>query len=235
MPISDATSHLHLSPFPLCSRSSTQRRPLAARTKWDGFRLQAPLSPSGREDHPVNAGGPTPHRSLNLSNGLTRELSIGSDRRRSWQEIATACKLVSSSDVQRRFMGTRTRRQGESGDAHGYAGRMRLFSGPLSMFGAKAQISALEKVWTSTSSWCRSTGAASTSRSTRTCCGSTPNAKSLCDSTETSRSSIPRQIFEYFEHLQPSPALWPARPAAGPRARLLEHKSDEVYFPQISA
>ena len=42
----------------------------------------------------------------------------------SWQEIATACKLVSSSDVQRRFMGTQTRRQGESGDAHGYAGRI---------------------------------------------------------------------------------------------------------------
>jgi glutathione S-transferase len=41
------------------------------------------------------------------------------------------------------------------------------------------------------------------------------------------------QIFEYFEHLKPEPALWPAAPAARARARLLEHKSDEVYFPPI--
>ena len=41
------------------------------------------------------------------------------------------------------------------------------------------------------------------------------------------------QIFEYFEHLQPHPALWPAEPAARARARLLELKSDEVYFPPI--
>ena len=42
-------------------------------------------------------------------------------------------------------MGIHTRRQGEPGDANGPTGRMRLFSGPLSMFGAKAQIAALEK------------------------------------------------------------------------------------------
>jgi glutathione S-transferase len=41
------------------------------------------------------------------------------------------------------------------------------------------------------------------------------------------------QIFEYFEHLRPEPALWPAQPAARARARLLEHKSDEVYFPHV--
>jgi glutathione S-transferase len=41
------------------------------------------------------------------------------------------------------------------------------------------------------------------------------------------------QIFEYFEHLQPEPALWPAEPAARARARMLELKSDEVYFPSI--
>ena len=42
-------------------------------------------------------------------------------------------------------MGTQTCRQGEPGDTHDSASRMRLFSGPLSMFGAKAQIAALEK------------------------------------------------------------------------------------------
>src|SRR5262249_25823064 len=41
------------------------------------------------------------------------------------------------------------------------------------------------------------------------------------------------QIFEYLEDLKPSPALWPAEPAARARARLLELKSDEVYFPHI--
>jgi glutathione S-transferase len=41
------------------------------------------------------------------------------------------------------------------------------------------------------------------------------------------------QIFEYFEHLKPEPALWPAEPAARARARLLELESDEVYFPPI--
>lgn len=41
------------------------------------------------------------------------------------------------------------------------------------------------------------------------------------------------QIFEYFESIRPEPALWPAEPKARARARLLEHKSDEVYFPPI--
>ena len=41
------------------------------------------------------------------------------------------------------------------------------------------------------------------------------------------------QIFEYLEDLRTAPALWPAGAAARARARLLEHKSDEVYFPHI--
>jgi glutathione S-transferase len=41
------------------------------------------------------------------------------------------------------------------------------------------------------------------------------------------------QIFEYFEDLQPQPPLWPQEPVARARARLLELKSDEVYFPHI--
>ena len=41
------------------------------------------------------------------------------------------------------------------------------------------------------------------------------------------------QIFEYFESIKPEPALWPADPKMRARARLLEHKSDEVYFPPI--
>ena len=41
------------------------------------------------------------------------------------------------------------------------------------------------------------------------------------------------QIFEYVESLKSEPALWPADPKARARARLLEHKSDEVYFPHV--
>ena len=41
------------------------------------------------------------------------------------------------------------------------------------------------------------------------------------------------QIFEYFESIEPEPALWPGEPRARARARLLEHKSDEIYFPPI--
>lgn len=41
------------------------------------------------------------------------------------------------------------------------------------------------------------------------------------------------QIFEYLEDLQPEPALWPDGAAARATARLLEHKSDEIYFPHI--
>lgn len=41
------------------------------------------------------------------------------------------------------------------------------------------------------------------------------------------------QIFEYLEHLQPTPPLWPSEPAARARARLLELESDEVFFPHV--
>jgi glutathione S-transferase len=41
------------------------------------------------------------------------------------------------------------------------------------------------------------------------------------------------QVFEYIETIRPAPALWPAEPKARARARLLELKSDEVYFPPI--
>jgi glutathione S-transferase len=41
------------------------------------------------------------------------------------------------------------------------------------------------------------------------------------------------QIFEYLETITPAPALWPAEPKAKARARLLEHISDEIYFPPV--
>jgi glutathione S-transferase len=110
---------------------------------------------------------------------------------------------------------------------------MTLYSGPLSMFGAKCQIAALEK--------------------------SLPVHVVMVPFTEDHRyepkhpevlrinpkRQVPvlvhgdvtifdsTQIFEYFEDVQPTPPLWPKIPAARAEARLLELKADEVFFPHI--
>lgn len=110
---------------------------------------------------------------------------------------------------------------------------MRLFSGPLSMFGAKAQIAALEKGL---------------------------DFELVMVSFEMKRLYEPKhpevvrinpkrqvpvlihgdleifdstQIFEYLEDLRPAPALWPTGTIARAQARLIEHKSDEVFFPHV--
>jgi glutathione S-transferase len=41
------------------------------------------------------------------------------------------------------------------------------------------------------------------------------------------------QIFEYLEDRWPEPPLWPGSPPERARARLLEHCSDEVFFPHV--
>jgi len=41
------------------------------------------------------------------------------------------------------------------------------------------------------------------------------------------------QIFEYLEDRYPTPALWPEGIAERARARQLEQKSDEVFFPNV--
>jgi glutathione S-transferase len=42
------------------------------------------------------------------------------------------------------------------------------------------------------------------------------------------------QIFEYLEDVHPTPPLWPTDPKDRARARLLELKSDEVFFPNVA-
>lgn len=42
------------------------------------------------------------------------------------------------------------------------------------------------------------------------------------------------QIFEYLEDVKPEPRLWPKDAKARARARQLEHRSDEVFFPTSS-
>jgi glutathione S-transferase len=111
--------------------------------------------------------------------------------------------------------------------------RMRLYSGSLSMFGAKAQIAALEKdldvdvimvPFTNDHRYHPKDPEVVRVNPKHQVPVLIHGTVEIFDST---------QIFEYFEHVKPTPALWPADPAGRARARLLEHQSDEVYFPHI--
>jgi glutathione S-transferase len=110
---------------------------------------------------------------------------------------------------------------------------MRLFTGPLSMFGAKAQIAALEKGLDFELIMVPFDMRRLYEPKHPEVVRINPKRQvpvlihgdlEIFDST---------QIFEYFEDLQPHPALWPAEVAVRARARLIELKSDEVYFPHI--
>src|SRR5689334_20842147 len=114
---------------------------------------------------------------------------------------------------------------------------MKLYSGPLSMFGAKAEIAAHEKriafdlvmvpfeMATLYQPKHPEVLRINPKRQVPVLVDDGPGGDlEIFDST---------QIFEYLETLKPEPALWPAEPKARARARLLEHKSDEVYFPSI--
>src|SRR5258708_15231805 len=110
---------------------------------------------------------------------------------------------------------------------------MTLYSGPLSMFGAKAHIASLEKAlpcsvvmvpFTMEHRYEPKHPEVLRINPKRQVPVLVHGAVEIFDST---------QIFEYFEHLQPHPPLWPTDPAARARARLLELKSDEVFFPPV--
>ena len=110
---------------------------------------------------------------------------------------------------------------------------MKLYSGPLSMFGAKAEIAAHEKgiafelimvPFEMKTLYQPKHPEVLRVNPKRQVPVLIDGDLEIFDST---------QIFEYFESIKPQPALWPADPKARARARLLEHKSDEVYFPPI--
>jgi glutathione S-transferase len=111
--------------------------------------------------------------------------------------------------------------------------RFTLYSGPLSMFGAKAQIAALEKgldfelvmvPFDFEKLYAPKHPEVLRVNPKKQVPVLVDGDLALFDST---------QIFEYLEDLQPQPALWPPDVRERARARLLEHKSDEVYFPHI--
>ena len=111
--------------------------------------------------------------------------------------------------------------------------RLVLYSGPLSMFGAKAQIAAMEKgldfdLVMVPFDFHRLYAPKHPEVLRINPRGQVPvlvdGDVEIFDST---------QIFEYLEDLQPEPPLWPRDRAGRARARLLELQSDEVYFPFV--
>lgn len=110
---------------------------------------------------------------------------------------------------------------------------IRLYSGPLSMFGAKTEIAALEKGLAVDLVMVPFDMAKLYQPKHPEVQRVNPKAQvpviiqgdvEIFDST---------QIFEYFEDLKPEPALWPKAPGSRAKARMLELRSDEVFFPPI--
>jgi glutathione S-transferase len=108
-----------------------------------------------------------------------------------------------------------------------------LYSGPLSMFGAKAEIALREKgldfelvmvPFDNARGYDPKHPEVLRINPKRQVPVLVDGALELFDST---------QIFEYLEDLAPETALWPRDVGARARARRLEHESDEVYFPHV--
>jgi glutathione S-transferase len=108
---------------------------------------------------------------------------------------------------------------------------MRLFSGPLSMFGAKAEIAALEKGLDFEVVMVPFEERYEPKHPEVLRINPKQQVPVLIHGDLQIFDST--QIFEYLDDLQPRPPLWPREAAARARARLLELKSDEVYFPHI--
>ena len=111
--------------------------------------------------------------------------------------------------------------------------RFTLYSGPLSMFGAKAEIAAREKgldfelvmvPFDFDRLYTPKHPEVLRVNPKKQVPVLVDGDLALFDST---------QIFEYLEDLRPDPALWPTNLRDRARARQLELKSDEVYFPHV--
>jgi glutathione S-transferase len=109
--------------------------------------------------------------------------------------------------------------------------QLRLFSGPLSMFGAKAQIAALEKGLDFELVMVPFETAYEPKHPEVVRVNPKRQVPILIHGDLEIFDST--QIFEYFEDLRPDPALWPTDIKRRAFGRLLELKSDEVYFPHI--
>jgi glutathione S-transferase len=109
-----------------------------------------------------------------------------------------------------------------------------IYSGPLSMFGAKVEIAAREKgvafeltmvPFTKDDAYDpKHPEVLRVNAVKQQVPVLVDDAVALFDST---------QIFEYLEDRYPTPALWPEGIADRARARQLEQKADEVFFPNV--
>ena len=110
---------------------------------------------------------------------------------------------------------------------------MKLYSGPLSMFGAKAEIALREKSFDFELEMVPFEMKTLYEPKHPEVVRINPKRQVpvlIDDDLELFDST---QIFEYLETVKRNPPLWPLERKARARARLLEHKSDEVYFPHI--
>lgn len=110
---------------------------------------------------------------------------------------------------------------------------MKLYSGPLSMFGAKAEIAVLEK------------GLACERELVPFDLRTLYQPVHPVVARVNPKRQVPvlvdgdleifdsTQIFEYLEDRAPEPPLWPRDPRPRARARRLELLSDEVFFPHV--
>lgn len=110
---------------------------------------------------------------------------------------------------------------------------LRLYSGPLSMFGMKAEIAAREKAidfdlvvvpFDLTDRYEPKHPDVQRINPKRQVPVLIDGDLEIFDST---------QIFEYFEDIKPEPALWPREAKRRAMARSLELQADEIYFPHI--
>ena len=109
----------------------------------------------------------------------------------------------------------------------------RLYSGPLSMFGAKAEIALREKGAEFELEMVAFSQARGYDPRHPDVLRVNPKRQVpvLIDGSVELYDST--QIFEYCEDRWPVPALWPITVPERARARQLEHASDEVFFPHV--
>jgi glutathione S-transferase len=110
---------------------------------------------------------------------------------------------------------------------------VKLYSGPLSMFGAKVEIALREKGVPFELEMVAFSQAQGYQPKHPEVLRVNPKRQVpvLIDGVGEVFDSTP--IFEYLEHRWPEPALWPASVPARAQARQLEMSSDEVFFPHV--
>ncbi|MCE7998370.1 MAG: glutathione S-transferase family protein [Rhodobiaceae bacterium] len=110
---------------------------------------------------------------------------------------------------------------------------MKLYSGPLSMFGAKAEIACHEKSIEFELEFVPFS--LSDLYSPKHVVVERVNPKAQVPVLVDGKLEIfdSTQIFEYLEDVYPEPPLWPRNEVQRARARLAELKSDEVFFPNV--